>query len=120
MNEQMIDNPNALDQYRDLLGEEGGEFIVDIIDTFLADVPNNFSRLNHSMITNDFSTFRRAAHTLKTGCSIVGATALAEQFQELEKAGAAADLTSIGGLLEKSKADYRVLEIELEQKKARL
>jgi HPt (histidine-containing phosphotransfer) domain-containing protein len=113
----MINDPNALDQYIDLMGEDGKEFVVEIIDTFLSDVINNFRHLDESLATNDYPTFRRAAHTLKTGCAIVGATALSQGFLILEEAGAAENLTSVGGFLEKYKLDFQKLKDELEQNK---
>lgn len=119
--EKMIINSNALDQYIDLLGEEeGAEFIIEIIDTFIVDAPNNIRLLNHSMAENDFVTFCRAAHTLKTGCGIVGATLLAENLMRLEETGAEGNLTSIGGLVEQCQSDFQKLKTELEMKKSTL
>lgn len=120
MSEQMINDPNALDQYIDLMGEEGKEFVMEIIDTFLTDAINNFRHLDESMATNDYPTFRRAAHTMKTGCAIVGASALSQSFLMLEEAGAAGNLTSVGGFLEKCKLNFPRLKGELEQKKTSL
>lgn len=120
MAKQTIDNPRALNQYIDLLGDESGEFIIGIIDTLLDDGPRNFGLLDQSMVTNDFATFRRTAHNLKTVCSTVGASGLAGKFQELEEAGAAADLTSTGGLVQECRAIYRQLEVELRQRKSSL
>jgi len=116
----MIDNPHALSQYLEFLGDEGTEFIVEIIDTFLADAPNNFQLLDTSIAIADYPTFRRAAHTLKTGCATVGAVEFSNQFLVLEQAGATNDLTTIGGLLEQSKLEYQKLKTELEQQKTHL
>ena len=110
MSEQMINDPNALDQYIDLMGEDGKEFIIEIIDTFLTDAINNFRHLDESMATNDYPTFRRAAHTMKTGCAIVGASALSQSFLMLEEAGAAGNLTSVGGWFGKMQAQISKIE----------
>jgi len=120
-NEKMIINSSALDQYIELFGsEEGAEFIIEIIDTFIVDAPKNISLLFRSMTENDFVTFQRAAHTLKTGSAIVGATMLAENFLNLEEAGAEGNLTSKGSLVEKCKSDFQILTAELEKKKSAL
>lgn len=118
MSGQIINDPNALDQYIDLMGEEGSEFIIDIIDTFLESAPDSFTLLDHSLATNDPATFRRAAHTLKTGCSTVGATVLAKNFLKLEEAGETGSLTSIRDLLEHCKREYKLLKTELDMKKS--
>lgn len=113
MSEQLITDTNALNQYIDLMGDEGAEFIVDIVDTLLEDAPKNLRLLNQCLDTNDPVTFRRAAHTLKTGCATVGATTLAAQFLELEQAGAEENLTSANELIKKCKLEFQALSQEL-------
>ena len=61
MSDSLITNSNALDQYLELLGDEGAEFVIDIIDTLLEEAPENLRLLNDSFASSDFSTFRRAA-----------------------------------------------------------
>ena len=117
---QMIENQNALDQYIDLLGDEGVEFIVDIIDTFLEDAPNNWRQIQESMAAKDHVTFRRASHTLKTGCATVGATTLSEKFLAMEKAGAANNILSVQSLMDRCKVELTLLARELVSKKKSL
>ena len=120
MNSKMIDDPNALDQYIDLLGEEAMEFIIELIDTLLAGAPESFRSLDQSLAENDPPTFRRAAHTLKTVCLTVGAKSLADKFRVLEDKGEAGDLSSADQLLESCKPDFNQLEQELIHKKGDL
>lgn len=120
MSEQLITDTNALNQYIDMMGDEGIEFIVDIIDTLLEDAPKNLGLLDQCLDSDDPVTFRRAAHTLKTGCATVGAKALAAQFLELEQAGAENDLTSAIDLLKKCKREFQSLSQELLEKKTSL
>ena len=118
MNQQtMIDNPNALGQYVDLMGQEGVEFIIDIIDTFLADAPNNLRQLDESMASQDSVTFRRAAHTLKTGCATVGAVTLSQKFLLLEQAGANNNILGAHSILNTCKRELVLLGRELVAKK---
>jgi HPt (histidine-containing phosphotransfer) domain-containing protein len=120
MSTQILDDLNALGQYLEMLGDDGAEFVIEIIDTFLEDAPNNFNYLDQSMAQNDFVTFRRAAHTLKTGCATVGAKGLAQDLLKLEEAGAANNLSAISGLVERCKINYQQLKSELEQQKQNL
>jgi HPt (histidine-containing phosphotransfer) domain-containing protein len=113
MSGQLVTDTNALNQYIDMMGEEGAEFIVDIIDTFLEDAPKNLRLLSQCLETDDPVTFRRAAHTLKTGCATVGATAMAAQFLELEHAGAEQNLAPAHELLKKCKVEFQALSQEL-------
>ena len=117
---QMIINPRALQQYIDLMGDEGNDFVVEIIDTLLEDATNNLQILGQSLKEDDSKTFRRIAHTLKTGCATVGATELAEKFLTLETAGAEGNLASVGDLFDHCKNDFRVLTAELLDMKRKL
>jgi len=116
MTEQMINDPNALNQYIDLTGAEGAEFIVEIINDFLEGAPGSFSELDESLAGNDFATFRRAAHSMKTGCATLGATELGKKFLALEEAGATGNLSSVDQALKICKAEFQKLKAELENK----
>ena len=118
--EKIITDQAAFDQYIDLLGDEASSFIIDIIDTFLEDAPNQFSNLDVSLSKNDPETFRRAAHTLKTGCKTVGAMTLAEGFLELETHGESGDLSSMNSILNECKSKFDLLKSELIKKKETL
>jgi len=113
----MISDPNALNQYIELMGAEGAEFISEIIEDFLDGASGLFRELDQSLSANDFVTFRRAAHSMKTGCATVGAIELGEKFLALEKAGEAGNLTSVDQALESCKLDFKVLQQELEHRK---
>jgi histidine phosphotransfer protein HptB len=62
----------------------GGDFIVDLIDTFLEDAPVQMEQLKQALTTQDTEAFRRAAHTIKSNAATFGADALAAQARELE------------------------------------
>ena len=95
MTDRMIVSSYALDQYIELLGSDGCDFIIEIIDTLIEDAPRNFNELEQSLLEKNFKTFQRAAHTLKTNCSTVGAKDLADLFLELEKRGSDRDLSAV-------------------------
>ena len=118
--DKMLIDPNALDQYIEVLGDEANELIAEIIDTLLDDASNQFAFLDQSLKDNDPATFQRAAHTLKSNCKTVGATEYAEIFYLLEEKGASGDISSVSLLLEKSKEDYPKLKDELLKKKESL
>jgi HPt (histidine-containing phosphotransfer) domain-containing protein len=118
--DKVIVGAYALDQYIDLMGEEGKEFIVEIIDAFLVDAPNNFDLLVKSLVENDFTSFQRAAHTLKTNCSSVGAIQLADRFLELERCGSERDLSCVDHILKVCNFKFQQLRDELKHKKISL
>jgi HPt (histidine-containing phosphotransfer) domain-containing protein len=85
MTANIIDDKYALDQYLELMGNEGPSFIIDLIDSFLDDSVPQLNLLEDSLQENDYFSFRKAAHSLKSSCAIVGANKLATRFTSLEK-----------------------------------
>ena len=77
-------DPAALEQVLELAGGDRS-FVVDVIDEYLADSEALLARLRET----SGDDLRRAAHTLKSTSSSVGATRLAALCAEIEHAGAA-------------------------------
>jgi HPt (histidine-containing phosphotransfer) domain-containing protein len=115
--EKLITDHNALDQYLDVMGNEAPAFIIEIIETFINDAPNQLSKLYNSLSENDADTFCRVAHTLKTAYKTVGAMTLAESFFVLEEMGASGDLSSAHPILNECKSKFDLLKSELISKK---
>jgi HPt (histidine-containing phosphotransfer) domain-containing protein len=80
-------NPEAFDQYRELIGDNWQEFVVDLIDSYLQDVPGMLEALHVSLAQQDEATFIRTAHTLKSNSRIFGAEKLADIAATLEEGG---------------------------------
>lgn len=70
----------------------GGDFIIDLIDTFLEDMPIQLELVKQSLAAQDVEAFRRAAHTIKSNAATFGADALAMQARELETLARGNDL----------------------------
>ena len=68
------------------LKELGGvEFLAEVIDVFLADTPALIASLHSSLERRDAEELRRAAHTLKSNASTLGAATLAELCRGVEQ-----------------------------------
>jgi len=65
----------------------GPEFLVELIDTFIAEAPGMLKDLREGLATADANRFRRAAHSLKSNAATFGATRLAEIARQLEHGG---------------------------------
>ena len=72
----------ALQNLRDL---GGAEFLAEVVDVFLADAPALIASLRSSLERQDTEELRRAAHTLKSNGSTLGATAFAELCRTVEQ-----------------------------------
>ena len=77
-------DPSVLGQYRDVMGDDGDEFVRDIVETFLSDAQKLMRNMAQALEEGDRETFQRAAHTLKTSVATMGAQELSERFKALE------------------------------------
>jgi len=111
--DKIIVDHNALDQYHDILGAEAKDFLLDIINTFLIDAPKQLILLDQSLTAQDAPSFQRAAHTLKSNLSIIGAVEMAKVCLLLEERGAAGDLIAVDSLLIDINANFNILKAEL-------
>jgi HPt (histidine-containing phosphotransfer) domain-containing protein len=117
MNEYLLD-PTPLQQYEELFGEDSAEFISDIIDTFLEESERIFAELEDSLAIDDQSTFRRAAHTMKSGCATVGAMEISEKFFSLEELGAQNQLSKAHQTLLECRSEFSRVRAALLLKRA--
>ncbi|MBD2260224.1 GAF domain-containing hybrid sensor histidine kinase/response regulator [Pseudanabaena sp. FACHB-2040] len=82
--EKGVLDPESLDQLRHLAGDSAPEFLVEAIDCYLDEAPKLLQAIRSSSVAQDTATFRRSAHTLKSGSATVGATVLAQLCEQLE------------------------------------
>ncbi len=106
-------DPAALDEYRDVLGDEFGAFFIDLIDTFFESGPELIQTMKDSLASGDAESFTRAAHTMKSNCKTFGATEFAEKAFELEKLGSDNNLADAKDKLAVLDAAYQELVVEL-------
>ncbi len=74
----------------------GAEFVIELVDTFLAEAPIMIRDLRDALATGDADRFRRAAHSLKSNSNTFGALKLGAMSRELELGGMA-PVTAAGG-----------------------
>jgi len=102
------------------LREVGGDdFVAEVIDTFLADVPTLLATLRHSLEAGDAVEVRRAAHTLKSNGATLGATDFAEVCRILEQQAKDGHLEEAPVLLARIEEEQASLERALEAVRAK-
>jgi HPt (histidine-containing phosphotransfer) domain-containing protein len=88
-------------RFAELQATAGADFVVELIDTFLAEAPGMLAELRAARAAGDADGYRRAAHSLKSNANTFGATALGAQARAIELAGLgepAADAALLGAL----------------------
>jgi PAS domain S-box-containing protein len=101
----------ALESLRELGGDD---FLAEVIDTFLADVPTLLATLQRALEEEDAAEVRRAAHTLKSNGDTLGATEFAELCRALEKQAKDGRLEEAPGLVVRIEEERAALERALE------
>ena len=89
---QEIINSSFLDDYREVMGDQGDDFVRDLVKSFIDDTHGLAELLSEAWDKKDQKTFERAAHSLKTTSKTMGATLLSEHFEKLEYQASMGDL----------------------------
>lgn len=88
-------SPEAIDALRAVAPDDGGVFLTELIDIFVADTPARLQELITATAAGDAKTATRAAHSVKGSAGNFGASELARLALEVElaaKAGAFDDV----------------------------
>jgi HPt (histidine-containing phosphotransfer) domain-containing protein len=93
----------ALQNLRDLGGEE---FLVEVIDAFLADAPELLAALRRSLDDGASEELRRAAHTLKSNGATLGAEEFTELCRSLEQRAKDGELDGASELVDRIEQEY--------------
>jgi HPt (histidine-containing phosphotransfer) domain-containing protein len=83
----MADSSIDIATFRELQEAAGAEFVVELVDTFLADAPTMLDELRSALGAGEADKFRRAAHSLKSNSLTFGALGLGDMARELEHQG---------------------------------
>jgi PAS domain S-box-containing protein len=86
-----------------------GEFVAELIDTFVEDGRELLATLRRALAETDLDAFRRAAHSLKSNSETLGAAGLAAYARELETIARAASLDGTGDRLEQLVGEYEIV-----------
>ncbi len=75
---------NVLDSYHEIMGDEAENFVSDLIQSFLENTRGLFKQMNEAREKQDFTTFNRLTHTLKSSSASLGAMRLSELCRDME------------------------------------
>ena len=106
-------DPAALKNLREMVGGDDA-FLVELIDTFLADAPQMLSDMRQALEDGDAVVLRRAAHSLKSNSAEFGGMGLSDFCRELEEMGKAGTLDEAVELVTQVEAEYEKMKVALE------
>jgi PAS domain S-box-containing protein len=100
----------ALRNLRDLGGDE---FLAEVVDAFLSDAPELMATLRRALEEQNAEELRRAAHTLKSNGTTLGAAQFAELCRTLEQRAKDGQFDGCSELIDRIEQEYRPLEESL-------
>lgn len=100
---------------RDAIVTFGDEFIMEIIDIYLADAPKRLAELRQAHASGNGEAFTRAAHTLKSSSAYVGAKYFSDLAKALELASRRGVVADLGAQVARLEKAYLPVKAALEE-----
>ncbi len=91
------------------LNPDDPNFLRELIDMFLQDVPERIAELEQALARQDAALLTRAAHTVKGSSSNFGAAGLVKVALEMEHQGKKADFAGATASLPALKAEFALV-----------
>ncbi len=95
----------ALADLRAMTGDDPA-FLGELIDTYVADMPQQLAAIRRALEVGDAEAVRRAAHSLKSNSATFGAATLAELGAQIEARGKGGELAGTDELVARADAEY--------------
>ncbi|MEM7033315.1 MAG: response regulator [Chloroflexota bacterium] len=103
----------ALQNLQKIVGDDP-EFMVEMIDSFLADAPTLLQKMDESYQVQDISGLRLSAHSLKSNSADFGAVDLSKLCKHLEGKARAGDISDVQGTIQEAQQVYNGVQQALE------
>ncbi len=102
--------PIDLTELKEMGGEDADEFILEIVNSYLADTPQLLRSLQQGIDEGNQELFKRSAHSLKSSSALVGAHTLSEIAKELEFFDYASTTPEVSSLLSQATKEFQRVE----------
>jgi HPt (histidine-containing phosphotransfer) domain-containing protein len=99
---------------KEWVDEYGADFLVELIDVYLADTPKRVVLLRQAIEGDDAETCVREAHTLKSSSANLGALELSASAKEMEAAGRAGKTASLVDEIGRFESQFAAVKAALE------
>jgi HPt (histidine-containing phosphotransfer) domain-containing protein len=97
---------SVLIAFEEMQMEGEPDLIIELIDLYLADVPQRLFAIRDSFMKGDWSSLKRAAHTLKGSSANLGVTGMASLCEKLEQTAATESFELSNNLISKFEQNF--------------
>ena len=106
----------TLQGFRQMIGENSGEILREMIDCYLEDTPNLLHAIATAITEGNATQLRQAAHTLKSSSATLGAIAFSKLCKQLEMIGQSGNTEDGLDKVPPLKAEYERVKAALQLK----
>ncbi|WP_228060420.1 MULTISPECIES: hybrid sensor histidine kinase/response regulator [unclassified Coleofasciculus] len=103
-----------LQELKDRVGDGSDEFVIEIIDSYLAETPELLRSLQTAIEQDDARLLQRTAHSLKSSSALLQAHTLAQLSWELEAMGKASSMGDAVVIVSQVVEEYQRVEVALQ------
>ena len=111
---QIIDF-SILEQFCELLGENGKNEARELVNLYLQDAPEQIKTMQDSLEANEIEIFKRAAHTFKSSSANVGASGIQTLCQSMENEATTGNLDTLKTPLTEVITQFQQVKDELQK-----
>ncbi|MBD1940234.1 PAS domain S-box protein [Microcoleus sp. FACHB-68] len=105
----------ALNELRQMLGEDSAEMLTMVIDSYLADAVDLLQALRRAAEQGNATALNLPAHTLKSTSATLGATVLAQLCKQLETMARTGMMEEAAAIVSQVEAEYERVKQELRE-----
>ncbi len=115
MTNDILIDPEAIENLRALSPDDGEAFLRDIVGIFLEDTPQRIDELHTALASGDQVRFTRAAHSIKGSSSNLGAAPLRAVAEKLEHESRTNGLGNVQATVGQLSETFAATKVELER-----
>lgn len=101
--------------YNALKESMGDDFMDELLQTYFEETPQLLNSLQNALVAQDFTSFARSAHSIKSTSNSFGALDFGLQARELEIMGKAQNLEGAAAKVENLTVEYGYVRQALEE-----
>jgi HPt (histidine-containing phosphotransfer) domain-containing protein len=109
-------DPTTIAELRKASADFGNPLLVrQLVNIYRTNAPRRIAQLRNAIAAGDAKTVGLVAHTLRTNCAMLGATAMAARCTTLEAYGERAALTDAAAVLAEAEVEFEKVLAALER-----
>jgi PAS domain S-box-containing protein len=108
-------DPEAFNEFRAMVEEEGQDVARELIEIFLNDAPKRLAEMQQALTAGDVQVLHRSAHSLKSNGALFGAVQFSALCKKVEAMGREGAIDGAAALVGQIEQEYDLLKVILQK-----